>query len=483
MIRTFRLRMTIASMLACAALITNTASADTWSDNTGQFKIEAEFVGVKGSSIVLKKTDGSTIEVPINRLSLESRGRAKQLYEMSKGGGEPAGPTTAPPMATPPSKGNALPTPSSTPASLDRDSNSTPPSAASTQSMPMFPDNPSLQETFDFCRDQILDGHPEVLWYALPSEMRAKMDSQEFRTAILPSIQQQAQTNKAIEGIFKKVFEVLTKKKQFVLNSPPMAQVPPPFMPMVQQAYDPAVGIVYEITNLAFDAPNLETKTITQMMDSHGPKIGGHLKSLVTLLPPGMIDQFTASMKIAQTDDDNGTIVAPNDEGGTETTEMVRYQGRWIPKQMAEEWESNKDNLIAEMQAELQNAQQGEAAAQANMMVGMAVTMAGGILDPMLAANTQQEFDQALLQVMNMANMFGGGGGAGGGFPGGPGGAGGGFPGGPGGAGGGFPGGPGGAGGGFPGGPGGAGGGFPGGPGGAGGGFPGGPGGAGQPNP
>ena len=60
--------------------------------------------------------------------------------------------------------------------------------------------------------------------------------------------------------------------------------------------------------------------------------------------------------------------------------------------------------------------------------LGLVVTMAGGILDPLLAAKTQTEFDQALQPIDQLAPMldglFGGGGpaggGPGGGFPGGP---------------------------------------------------------------
>jgi hypothetical protein len=178
------------------------------------------------------------------------------------------------------------------------------------------------------------------------------------------------------------------------------------------------------------------------------------------MVPPGMIDQVTAGIVINE-NGDSGTITAPNQEGGTETTEMVRHLGRWIPKELADAWVDNKDTFIVDMKTELQNAQQGEAAMQANMMAGMVTTMANGILDPMLAAENQQEFDAAVMQVMAMASNFmpGGLGGPGGpgGFPGGPGG--------PGGGPGGFPGGLGGPGGGFPGGPGGSGQGGPGGPG------------------
>ncbi|WP_390621117.1 hypothetical protein [Stieleria neptunia] len=46
--------------------------------------MEAEFVGVEGRSVVLRLADGSTKNVPIERLSDVSRNRAKQLDEAAK---------------------------------------------------------------------------------------------------------------------------------------------------------------------------------------------------------------------------------------------------------------------------------------------------------------------------------------------------------------------------------------------------------------
>jgi thiol-disulfide isomerase/thioredoxin len=45
----------------------------TWSDTTGKFSIEAEFVEVKAGKAVLKKADGSEVEVPLTKLSQADR--------------------------------------------------------------------------------------------------------------------------------------------------------------------------------------------------------------------------------------------------------------------------------------------------------------------------------------------------------------------------------------------------------------------------
>ncbi len=413
-------RMTLPLLTLCVAAFTLTvaAKAETWTDNTGKFQIEADFSGVNGKNVVLKKADGTTIEVPINRLSAASHARAKELYTASKGG------VTAAP--TPPAAG--MPQASGT--SANANPNFKVPVAPAVAPLPAFPENATLQATVDFCRDQLMAGHPEVFWQALPEDMRQVMDSQEFRSMLAESLKSQEQTMKQVEGLFQKLAQVLVTQKKYVMNTPMLVQaVPPGMMPMVQQGYDPVVGTVYELGMLIFDLPSIDTQTISEMMDSHGPKLGGHLTGIVTMLPPGMAQQAMAAITIQQTDDNNGTLTIPG-EAVPEVTEMVRYMGRWIPKEMADEWKASKDSMISEMKAELAAAQQGEQAAQANMMAGMMITVVGGILDPMLAAKSQAEFDQALMQVMQLAPMLGlgGAGGPAGGFPGGPGGPG--FPGG-----------------------------------------------------
>jgi hypothetical protein len=432
-------------------------SAETWTDNTGKFQIEAEFSAVNGKNVVLKKPDGSTIEVPINRLSAASHARAKELYQASMA--DSASPATAVDPSASPNANLSFKAPV----------------APAVAPMPAFPENATLQATFDFCRAQLMAGHPEVLWHALPRDMRQMLDSRDFRSTLAKSMASQQQTTKQVQGVFEKLAEVLVTKKQFVLKTGKLTDnVPPPMMPLVQEGYDPVVGTVYEVGMLIFDLPSLRTQTMTKMMDAHGPKLGGHLKVVMKMLPEEMLEQAgifgisvlhpemitfeqpsadTGIMRISTPPSNleiGGDVFSQGE--GTVSVTMERYMGRWIPKDMADEWQATKDSMLSTMKTALAATQQNDQAGQNNMMVGLVVTMAGGILDPLLAAKTQTEFDQALQPIDQLAPMldglFGGGGpaggGPGGGFPGGPGG---GFPGGPG---GGFPGGPG---GGFPGGP------------------------------
>lgn len=371
--------------------------AETWSDKSGQYQIEAEYAGVEGRSVVLRKADGTTIKVPIDKLSDASRAQAKRLYELA----------------------NANPAPATAAAA---NLNFTPPAPPTVPPMAAFPENASLQVTFDYFRAQVLAGHPEVFWHALPQEMRDTLDSSEFRSSLTPMFEDQAQNREAMEKVAMKLVEVLVTKKQFVLNSPLLEQVPPPLMPTVEQAYDPAVGLVYELSRVAFGTDTLTDKTITQMVDYHGPRIGAHLASLARLTPPGMIDGALSQVTVEQSSDNAGTITAPDQQGGMETTEMVRYMGRWLPKDFADKWAANKDGLTREIAAQISasRAQDPQAVQQANFMIAGMVGMAEGLLGQLLAANTQQEFDLVISQVAAMIPMPGPGGFGPPGAPGGP---------------------------------------------------------------
>jgi|GEM_PF-6585984 len=59
----------------------------TWSDASGKFKIEASFVSLAGGKVELKKTDGSTVAVPLDKLSSADQDIARSL---ASGGGSGA---------------------------------------------------------------------------------------------------------------------------------------------------------------------------------------------------------------------------------------------------------------------------------------------------------------------------------------------------------------------------------------------------------
>jgi hypothetical protein len=55
------------------------AAVRTWTDSTGKFKIEATFAGKEGDRVLLTKTDGKTIKLPLAKLSKEDQDHVAAL--------------------------------------------------------------------------------------------------------------------------------------------------------------------------------------------------------------------------------------------------------------------------------------------------------------------------------------------------------------------------------------------------------------------
>jgi len=104
----------LAPLAVAAATITlpgNQTLARKWVDSTGKHSVEAELVSRGDNQVVLERTDGKVIQVPINRLSQQDRDYLEQLHKQKAAsseaipnetlGDEVIAPTDAPVPATP----------------------------------------------------------------------------------------------------------------------------------------------------------------------------------------------------------------------------------------------------------------------------------------------------------------------------------------------------------------------------------------------
>lgn len=64
-----------------AATDSGTAAFRTWMDDTGSFKIEAEFLGVAENKVQLRRRDGREVKVPLARLSKADQEEVKKLQQ------------------------------------------------------------------------------------------------------------------------------------------------------------------------------------------------------------------------------------------------------------------------------------------------------------------------------------------------------------------------------------------------------------------
>ncbi|XZE52421.1 SHD1 domain-containing protein [Planctomycetaceae bacterium SH139] len=387
----------------CTFCLTPSLFAETWTDKTGAFSVEAEYVGVNGSNVLLKKSDGTTISVPIAKLSDESRAQAKKLFEMS----QVAKPNAATPNGSAPSN-------KSTYKPLARQLNFTPPTPPQLAAALPFPTNTSLQDAWEHVRDQALAGHLDVFWEALPGDIRQFIDSEKIRETLRPFLEESdISISPETIQLVNKLTEVLVTKKEFILNSQLLTAVPPEQLPLIKQGFDPAVGVIHEYADFTFSIELIKDYPVSDMVKYHLPRIGAHLYELLMLVPADARDALISQVSTEQTGDTTGTMTFPNSEGVVQTFEMVYYEDRWVPKDMVTRWLEEKDTIIEKMVENASSGMQIGNSPETTAMIAEMVRQIDTALDPLLAANTQQDFDialgQAILPFLGMAGAFPGG--------------------------------------------------------------------------
>lgn len=375
--------------------LTGSVKSETWSDSTGKFQVEAEYVGVQGKSVILRLADGTTKNIPISKLSQASRDQAKQLYEAAKS--SPVAAKDATPLSS------AAATSSAT----KHDFAPEPPAVSP---MPTFPDGMPLQETVDFVIEQLIAGHPEVFWAAVPPEIIDDIDSQEVRAELRVLVDRIGGGSETYIDLVMKVFELLFRQKNFIINSPLMLQMPPMLKTIVVQLYDPAVGTTYEVFNAA---DNFSSLGIDQgfgvWFAAYGPRIGGHLKVLAQNAPPGIIEVLKSKIEVDQTSPTEATLTILGENGVENGISMTTYKGRWFPKDLLESWKQHKGNLVEAMKKK--DREQGEVISkeawnQTNRTIAMVSGMVDQFVDPLLEANNQEEFDAAAMKVVMVIGMM-----------------------------------------------------------------------------
>jgi len=74
-----KLIVSLPTLLVILCLSAGVPAADlewrTWTDATGQYRVRAAFVELKDDRVWLRKADGSTVGVPLDRLSAADQGR------------------------------------------------------------------------------------------------------------------------------------------------------------------------------------------------------------------------------------------------------------------------------------------------------------------------------------------------------------------------------------------------------------------------
>ncbi|MGB0744782.1 MAG: hypothetical protein ACPGSB_09670, partial [Opitutales bacterium] len=218
---------------------------------------------------------------------------------------------------------------------------------------------------------------------------------------------------------------VLDKQKEFVFNTDMMGeQADPEQVAQLREAWPSVMNLFKTITTSpvstvsglqAFDGEAFFTDTVSSLLSS--------MDALAKLQPerddPLLSDLKEAEVKYVEGTDTEALLELsmPNEE--PETQAFVKVEDRWVPKEMAEQW----DEEMAGARAALEGINPEEMAQQKPQIMSV-FAMINGVLTQVEAAESQEQFDQALqgammpiMGLMMMGQGLGGAGGAGGAAP------------------------------------------------------------------
>lgn len=371
------LHLMLIAVATVAFLATGTHSAlgETWSDSSGQFKVEAQFLGLKANKVYLKKENGVVIAVPLDRLSAESQQQARQL------------------AAPAPASGDT-------------------------------PDG-----TIRNVMTGLEQGNLRVAWDALPPSYQS--DVNDLVHTFAENMDAQVWT--AGTGILKTAVRILKEKKQFILAHPGVQQAPVD-ADTISKNWDPVVDLLDTIVNSELtDLEKLKTIDVGTFLSGTGKAVVDKIMAVASALEDqdfsvtdfpgvevdaaGLASLQSAKISLLNADGDAATVRIEKQDGETEDVQMVRVEGKWLPKEMVDGWAAG----VAEAKTAL-STEMGEQIKQNKQQVLAPMTMIGMVLNGILATKTQDEFNQAIENIMKMvpgggpggggADPFGGGGGA-----------------------------------------------------------------------
>ena len=266
-----------------------------------------------------------------------------------------------------------------------------------------LPDSPD--GTVKAVTNALADGHPEVVWQALPASYQ--QDITEITHAFA-----QKMDPEIWNGVFRvgrKAVGVLRDKKQFILQSA-LVDATGDKKAEVEANWDAVVELLDSV--LASDLSRLESlKTMDweHYLATTGAAVMAKAATMSSTSGKEHED-FVAKLRASEVEvvsQDGDTAVLRMSTPGEEPEEasFTRVEGRWVPTEMATDWESDTAEAKQKI-ADISEEQMAQGKAQAMAMIGMVE----GVVDQLAAAQTKDEFEQAMKNALGpFMGMMGGG--------------------------------------------------------------------------
>jgi hypothetical protein len=205
-------------------------------------------------------------------------------------------------------------------------------------------------------------------------------------------------------SVYDKVFAVLQKtveltknKKEYILASSVM-EMTETRRADIEEGYDEVVELLETILNSEISSiDSLSTIDYESFLSGTGARIMDQAAAISKVSDE---DPFATEFKekvngatyeLVSSEGDSAVVRATAADGDTELLDLVRIEGRWVPKEMADDW----TETIGGAREKLANMTEEEIA-QSRVQIMMGVAMIESFVDQLAGTTTQEEFDTVI---------------------------------------------------------------------------------------
>ncbi len=260
-----------------------------------------------------------------------------------------------------------------------------------------IPDTPD--GTVTAVAQNLADGHPEVVWMALPPSYQQDITdvTHAFAEKMDPELY-----NKVF-SVANKAVTVLTDKKDIILESK-MLESAGEERATVENGWDTGMAFLGTLlTSEISDLEKMKTLNYEDFIKGTGTSLMEQAAAMSANNPEDpYANEFQAKFEamtvvVKDTEGDNATLVISVPDEDPENVQMTKVEGRWIPSDMADDWADG----IADAKLKIEEITP-ETMAQNKMQAMMMLAMAESFIDQVGQVNSAEELDTLI------GGMFGG---------------------------------------------------------------------------
>jgi hypothetical protein len=241
---------------------------------------------------------------------------------------------------------------------------------------------------------ELSGGNGGILWKAMPASYQADVNV----VAQLAGIKVDPEIYNKSFGLIGRLAEVADKQKDFILNTKLGGEQPDEQIAKVSAAWPSIIGFVQTITSSSIaSSEGLQSFDGQAFCDNTVSTLVEYTKGMASLSNeenPFAAMEFS-SVKLLESTDTTAVLEMTSPEGTVETESFTQIENRWVPTEMAAEWSTN----MIKAKAQLEAISPEEMAQKKPQIMGV-ITMLEGVLAQIEAAQTQEQFDQALQGAM-----------------------------------------------------------------------------------